>query len=137
MSGNSVMSAPAAKTNGFPVITAALKSPPSSSPRRRSSDSSASCPKKVGFVQSSPLSIVTSATSPTRVSLNSVTGAKVFPEHRGAHAHADAQRREAVLHLPPLPEAVRELRHQAHAGRGERMPARDRAAVRVEAFVLR
>ena len=67
MSGNSVMSAPAAKKNGFPVITAARKSPCSSSSSARSHDSSAASPKNVGFVQSSPLSIVTSATSATRV----------------------------------------------------------------------
>src|SRR6266571_730906 len=74
MPGNSVMSAPAAKKDGLPVITAALKSPVSSSPNRRSSEASADSPKKVGFVEPSPLSIVTSATSPASLSLNSVTG---------------------------------------------------------------
>jgi hypothetical protein len=49
ISGNSVMSAPAAKKNGFPVMTAAPKSPPSSSPSARSSDRSAASLKKVGF----------------------------------------------------------------------------------------
>ena len=73
------MSAPAAKKNGLPVITAAVKSPVSNSLSVRSSDWSAVSPKNVGFVQSSPLSIVRSATSPARASLNSVTGAKVFP----------------------------------------------------------
>ena len=48
--GNSVMSAPAAKTNGLPVITSAAQSPSSSSGSSRSSDSSAARPKKVGFV---------------------------------------------------------------------------------------
>jgi len=72
------MSAPAAKTNGFPVMTSAAQSSSSSSGRSRSSDSSAARPKNVGFVWSSPLSIVTSATAPqasvlsTRASLNSV-----------------------------------------------------------------
>ncbi len=48
--GNSVMSAPAAKTNGLPVTTSAAQSPSSSSGRSRSSDSSAARPKNVGFV---------------------------------------------------------------------------------------
>src|SRR5438309_906274 len=108
MPGNSVMSAPAAKKNGLPVMTAALKSPASSSVSVRSSDSSAASPKNVGFVQSAPLSIVTSATSPARASLNSVRGAKVFPEQRRAHAHTDAERGQPVLHVGPLFEAVRE-----------------------------
>src|SRR5947208_2245676 len=74
MPGNSVISAPAAKKDALPVITAALKSPASSSPSRRSSEASAASPKNAGLVESSPLSIVTSATSPARLSLNSVTG---------------------------------------------------------------
>jgi hypothetical protein len=44
------MSAPAAKTNGFPVITSAAQSLSSSSGSSRSSDSSAERPKNVGFV---------------------------------------------------------------------------------------
>jgi hypothetical protein len=44
------MSAPAAKTNGFPVSTSAAQSPSSSSGSSRSSDSSAERPKKVGLV---------------------------------------------------------------------------------------
>ena len=76
MPGNSVMSAPAAKNNGFPVITAAANEPCSSSPSTRSSERIAASLKNVGLVLSSPLSIVTSATSPTCASLNSVTGAK-------------------------------------------------------------
>ena len=90
---------------------------------------------------SSPLSIVTSATGPTsgastRASLNSVSGSDVLPDERGAHAHADAERGQAVAHVRPLAEAVGELRDQPHAGRGERMAAGDRAAVRVEPLVL-
>src|ERR671935_1415368 len=136
MFGNSVMSAPAAKKNGLPVITAAVKSPFSSCVSARSSDASAASPKKVGLVQSSPLSIVTSATSPARATLNSVTGGKVFPNEGGAHAHADAERRQPVTNVRPLLEAVRELRQQAHAGRGERVPTGDRAPVRVEPLVV-
>jgi hypothetical protein len=49
-SGNPVRSAPAAKTNGFPVRTSAAQSPSSSFGSSRSSDSSAARPKKVGFV---------------------------------------------------------------------------------------
>ena len=48
--GNSLMSAPAAKTNGFPVTTRADQSPSSSCGSSRSSDSSAARPKNVGFV---------------------------------------------------------------------------------------
>ncbi len=48
--GNSVMSAPAAKTNGLPVRTSAAQSPSSSGGSSRSSDSSAARPKNVGFV---------------------------------------------------------------------------------------
>ena len=44
---------------------------------------------------------------------------------------------EAVAHVRPFAEAVGELREQPHAGRGERVAAGDRAAVRVEPFVLR
>ena len=48
--GNCVTSAPAAKTNGFPVRTSASQSPSSSSGSSLSSDSSAARPKKVGLV---------------------------------------------------------------------------------------
>src|SRR3954470_18831473 len=137
MSGNSVMSAPAAKKNGLPVMTAALYSERSSSPNSRSSDSSACSPKNVGFVQSAPLSIVTSATSPARVSLNSVPGAKVRPQESRAHAHPDTKPRQSVAHVRTLAETVCELRHQPHAGGCERMPAGDRTAVGIEARVLR
>src|SRR5919204_2471036 len=102
----------------------------------RSSDCSAAAPKKVGFVQSSPLSIVTSATSPARVTLNSVTGAKVLPQERRTHAHTDAERSQPVVHMRPLLEPVRELRHQSHARGRERMTAGDRTAVRIEALVF-
>src|SRR3954470_7037959 len=115
MFGHYVMSAPAAKKNRLTVMTAARESPASSCSSARSHDSSAACPKKVGFVQSSPLSIVTSATSPTRASLNSVTGAKVFPQQRSTHAHADAERGQSVSHVRTFLEAVRELGHQQHA----------------------
>src|ERR1044072_1133616 len=85
--------------------------------------------------------MVTSAMRPRPVSasasLNSVSGSEVLPDERRAHAHADAQGGEAVANLRPLPEAVRELREQAHAGRGERGPAGDRGAGRVEPLGLR
>jgi hypothetical protein len=48
--GNSVMSAPAAKTKGLPVITSAAHSCSSRREKSRSSDSSAARPKNVGFV---------------------------------------------------------------------------------------
>src|SRR5512133_3069850 len=139
--GNCVTSAPAAKTNGFPVRTSASQSPSSSSGSSRSSDSSAARPKKVGLVWSSPLSIVTSATTPasrtsTRASLNSVSGSDVLPDQRGAHAHPHAECGEPVANVRSLAEAVGELREEAHAGRGQRVAAGDRAAVGVEAFVL-
>ncbi len=48
--GNSWMSAPAAKTNGLPVTTSAIQSPPSSSSSARRPDSIALRPSTVGFV---------------------------------------------------------------------------------------
>ena len=62
------MSAPAQKTNGLPVSTIATQSPDSSSPTMRSADSNAVRLRTVGFVQSAPLSIVTSASGPASVS---------------------------------------------------------------------
>ena len=49
---------------------------------------------------------------------------------------ADAERGEPVADVRAAAEAVRELGHQPHARRRERVPARDRAAVRVEARVV-
>src|SRR5205823_9812468 len=138
--GNSVMSAPAAKTNGLPVTTSAAQSPSSSCGSSRSSDSRADRPKNVGFVWSSPLSIVTSATRlpsrSTSASLNSVCGRKVLPDQRGAHAHSDAERGQPVPHVRPLPEAVGELRQEPDAGCRKRVPAGDRAAVGAQPVVL-
>src|SRR4051812_46520087 len=59
----------------------------------------------------------------------------VLPEDRAAHAHADAESGEAVAAVA-LAEPVRELRDQAHSGRGEGMAARDRTAVRVEPWIV-
>src|SRR3954468_3769422 len=139
--GNCVTSAPAANTNGFPVTTSASQSSCSSVGSSRSSDSSAARPKKVGLLWSSPLSIVTSATRTlsgpaTVASLNSVSGSDVLPDQRRAHAHPDAERGQPIACRGPLAEAVGELREQPHTGRGQRMSARDRAAVRVEPLVL-
>src|SRR5207244_3100702 len=93
-------------------------------------------PSTVGFVWSTPLSIVTSATGPARVcaglSLNSVSGTRVFPQKRGAHAHADAECGQAVADVGPLAEPVGELRHQPDAGGSERVAAGDRPAVRIQ-----
>src|SRR3954454_10059323 len=138
--GNCVTSATAAKTNGFPVRTSASQSPSSSSGSSRSKDSSAVRPKKVGLVWSSPLSIVTRATTPasgtsTRASLNSVSGSDVLPDQRRAHAHADAESSEPVAHVPPLAEPVGELREESDARRGQWVAAGDGAAERVEALV--
>src|ERR1044072_1992000 len=84
--------------------------------------------------------MVTSATRPasrsTAASLNSVSGSDVLPDQRGAHAHPDAERGEPVAHVRALAEAVLELRQQPDTGRGERVTARDRAAVRIQALVL-
>src|SRR5205085_12112582 len=85
---------------------------------------------------SSPLSIVTSARSPTRWSLNSVSGIQALPDERGAHAHADAERRDAVARVRSLGECVRELGEQAHTRGRKWVPARDRSAVRIQARVL-
>ena len=105
---------------------------------------SASSPKVFGFCQSSPLSIVTSAIGPTRVktfwSLNSVgalaTVLQVLPEDRRAHAHADAERGEPVARSGPVAKSAGELRHEANAGRRERMPAGDGTSVRVQTRVV-
>ncbi len=63
------MSAPAQKTKGLPVSTIPAQSAPSSSSSRAASDCKASGPNTFGFCQSSPLSIVTSATGPASVSI--------------------------------------------------------------------
>src|SRR5207245_1410255 len=97
---------PAEKKNGLPVSTSAAKSARSSSSSVSASESIAARPKTVGFAQSSPLSIVTIAISPARRSLNCVSATEVLPEQRGAHAHADAQRGQAVPHLGPFAKAV-------------------------------
>ena len=57
---------------------------------------------------------------PARFSLKTVS-ANVLPEDRCAHPHADAERGEPVP-AAALAQAVRELRDEADAGRGERMP---------------
>ena len=136
-SGNSVRSAPTAKTNGLPVRTSPSSRRRAGAARTPCSDSRAARPKTFGFCQSSPLSIVTSATGPTRVAtscrkncvgLSAMPG--VLPEQGGAHAEADAERGQPVADVGPPLELVGELRHQAHAGGGERMAAGDRAAAR-------
>src|SRR5512133_2898875 len=71
------------------------------------------------------------------VSLNSVCGSEVLPDQRGAHAHPDAERGQPVTRLRALAESVRELGEKPDAGGRQRVAARDRAAVRVEALVLR
>ena len=66
--GNSVRSAPAAKTNGLPVSTSPLPVAFAQARERgRASDASAARPNTFGFCQSSPLSIVTRAIGPMRV----------------------------------------------------------------------
>ena len=128
-SGNWSMSAPAQKTNGLPVSTqrrplAALelverRGRATRAPRGRTS--SASC-------QSSPLSIVTSATGPasvsTRASLNSCRSGgsgEVLPDERRAHAHADAERGEPVARRP----GARGSRTRAGPSAGRRSPRAD------------
>src|SRR4051794_4809073 len=136
--GNSFTSAPAENQNGLPVTTRAAHPPRSSSGSTRSSDANAPRPKNGGCVWSAPSSIVSSATSPARASLNAASAmTHVLPEDCGAHAHSDAEGGEAVADGGTLAEAVGELRHQPHARRGERMPAGDRAAVGVQPFVVR
>ena len=132
------MSAPAQKTNGLPVSTIATQSPDSSSPITRSADSNALRLRTVGFVQSAPLSIVTSASGPAAVSTRfrkKVVVRHVLPDQGGAHAHADAEGGQAVADVA-LAHAVRELGHQPDARRGKWMAAGDRAAVRVQPLVL-
>src|SRR3954454_8246914 len=125
------MSAPTQKTNGLPVKTAASQSPPSSSSSTLTADSKAERPSVVGFRWSSPLSIVTIAIRPVALTLKTVL-ANASQEDRAAHAHADAERRQPVA-AAALAQAVGELRDQPDAGRRQRMPEGDRAAVGVEA----
>ncbi len=84
--------------------------------------------------------MVTSAIGPTRdstrFSAKNGVAHTLLPDDRAAHSHADAERGEPVAAVA-LAQCVRELRDQPHAGRGERVAARDRAAVRVEARVVR
>src|SRR5688572_5228486 len=138
------MSAPTAKRNGFPVSSIPRQSRDLSWSSTPSSDRSAASPNVFGFCQSSPLSIVTSATGPALVSIRRslklvglATVLHVLPEHRGAHAEANAQGCETVTSICPVAEAARELRHQPDAGGRERVAARDRAAVGVQARVVR
>ncbi len=122
--GNSSMSAPAQNQNGLPVNTAVVHSPSSSSAISRCPDSSAVRPSDGGFVQSSPLSIVTSASGPAGVSTRrrwkTVSGTGLLPDDGGSHAEADAERRQAVASVLLLPERVRELRDEAHSRGSER-----------------
>ena len=60
----------------------------------------------------------------------------VLPDHGAAHADADAHGGEAVADLGALLELARQLVHQAYAGRGQRVPHRDRAAVGVHPRVV-
>ena len=60
----------------------------------------------------------------------------VLPDHGAAHADADAHGGEAVADLGTLLELARQLVHQAYAGRGQRVPHRDRAAVGVHPRVV-
>src|SRR6266550_7385358 len=144
MSPNSSITAPAANTNGFPVRSKPRQSRVRSRPSTSSSERSASSPNVFGFRQSSPLSIVTRATGPARVSirwsLNVValgTVPEVLPEDRRAHPQSDAECGQAEADLRTVVEPARELCHQADARGGERMAARDRSAVRVEPRIVR
>ena len=134
------MSAPAQNQNGLPVKTAATQSPTSSSASSACPDSNAERPSDGGFVQSSPLSIVTSARRPAFVSTarrwKTCQNISPFPHDRGAHPQADAERREAVAGVGTLAHRVRELGYEPDAGSGERVTARDGAAVPVQALVL-
>ena len=61
---------------------------------------------------------------------------RVLPDHGAAHAEADAHGGQAVADLGVLLELARELGHQPHAGGGERVADRDRAAVGVDPRVV-
>src|SRR5919202_6787012 len=123
-------------------MTSAAHASPWSSSSTRSSESSVSRPKNVGRVWSAALSIVTSASGrsssgrSTRASLNSVTASDTLPQERGAHPHPDAEGGEAVAGARPFAHRGGELRDEPHAGGRERVTARDRAAVRVQALVV-
>src|SRR5205085_6509267 len=61
----------------------------------------------------------------------SCVASSAFDAHRDAHAAADAQRREALFGVALLHLEQQRGQH-ARAGRADRMPDRDRAAVDVD-----
>ena len=61
---------------------------------------------------------------------------RVLPDHRGALAEPDAQRRQPVPDVGPGGEVPRELGHEPHAGRRQGVPDGDRAPVRVDPGVV-
>src|SRR5436190_13942698 len=123
-------------------MTSAAQSSDSSRPSTRASDPNAERPNTVGFVWSAPLSIVTSAIGQsssgltTPANLNAVSDSDTLPHERGAHAHADTERGEAVAGARALAHRVGKLRDEPDAACRERMAACDRAPVGVEALVL-
>ena len=136
------MSAPAAKTNGLPVSTSAG---PVAAPRAAGSRRSSDSQRRRGRRTSACVILAVVDRHQRDATLRRVSTGElelgrpvsdVLPEQRGAHPHADAERRQPVAHVGPLTEAVRELRQQPDARRRQRMTAGDRAAVRVQPLVL-
>ena len=134
------MSAPAQKTNGLPVSTHRDPVAGLELAERRGGRTRTRCGRAtVGFVQSSPLSIVTSASGPASVSTRFrkkiVSGTAVLPD--AARRPCPCRRRaRSGRSGRRAPHAVRELGHQPDAGGGQRMAAGDRAAVGVQSLVL-
>src|SRR5690348_1869351 len=58
-------------------------------------------------------------------------GSAALDAHRDAHAAADAERGEPLLHVPLL-HLVEERHQDARSGGADRVPQRDRAAVDVD-----
>src|SRR5690242_1092941 len=160
ISGAPLRSAPTAKMNGLPVTpTAAMSVRAATASSASFSDCSPAGPNVFGRVWSRPLSSVMSAIVPapsgsstsrtsalvTTSSGNSevrsdASGIEVLPQDGAAHAQPDAHRGQAVA--GPIStrglggELAGQLDHQPHAGTGERVAERDRAAPRVHPRVV-
>src|SRR5690242_9703779 len=156
ISGAPLRSAPTAKMNGLPVTpTAAMSVRAATASSASFSDCSPAGPNVFGRVWSRPLSSVMSAIVPapsgsstsrtsalvTTSSGNSevrsdASGIEVLPQDGAAHAQPDAHRGQAVANSGLSSELAGQLDHQPHAGAGERVAERDRAAPRVHPRVV-
>jgi len=129
------MSAPTQKTNGLPGMkTAALQSPALELVEHRDRGLERRAPerRRLAVVHRRCRSF-TSATEPARFNLKTVSLTVAFSQRSRSHAPCRCRAPFKPSGDAALAQAVRELRDQAHARCGERMPRHaDRAAVRVQ-----